>query len=341
MPPDAREFPNRGGAGGPWGIDTDMQGQIPKGGGEAHGWGVDADVSPDRVIGALARKQHGVVARRQLLAAGLGSGVIDHRLNSGQLRLAHRGVYLVGPVVARHAREMAAVLACGPRAVVSHRSAAHLWCLLPYPAKPAPVDVTIRGQDRGRRPGLQVHRVSAMERDEVTKVQGIPVTTPTRTLLDLAAQATSDELEQALAQAERRHLTSRSKLLSLIGRYPRRPGTRGLRSLLERDRRPALTRSKAERRFLALVRKAKLPQPDANVKLADYEVDFLWREQQLVIETDGYEFHSSRTRFEEDRRRDADLAARGLQVMRLTWRQITDEPEATLARVAQALARRG
>jgi very-short-patch-repair endonuclease len=179
-----------------------------------------------------------------------------------------------------------------------------------------------------------------LELDETTTCKGIPITTPARTVLDLAADSTERELEQALAQAEARHLTSRRKLLLLLARYPGRRGVRALRRLLERDARPALTRSEAEERFLALIRKSGLPHPDVNVNLGRYEVDFLWREHRLVVEIDGYAHHSDRESFEADRARDAWLAAQGHTVIRVTWRQLVDEPEVVLARVAEALASR-
>ena len=167
------------------------------------------------------------------------------------------------------------------------------------------------------------------------------MTTPARTLLDIAPELPSRELEQALAQAERMYAGTQRRVLALLARYPGRAGTPTLRELLGGSRRLTLTRSEAEERILELVRKAGLSVPDLNVRLHGYELDFLWREERLVVEMDGFAFHGDRAAFEADRRRDADLAARGLQVVRITWRQITEEPEATLVRLAQALAGRG
>ena len=178
-----------------------------------------------------------------------------------------------------------------------------------------------------------------MSRGETTRLSGIPITTPARTLLDLASEATSRELEQAVAEAERRHLASRGGLVALLARYPRRPGTRALRFLVETHQRPALIRSEAEERLLALIGKAQLPAPDVNARVGPYEVDFLWREARLIVEVDGFAFHGDRAAFEADRRRDAELAARGFHVIRVTWRQIEAEPEAVLVRVGQALVR--
>lgn len=301
------------------------------------GWGVWH--ARGGALAHLARRQHGVVTRAQLLALGMDPAVIKRRLRAGRLRAIYRGVYLVGPIAPPHAREMAAVLACGEGAVLSHRSAAALRSLLAYPAHPAPAHVTVVGADR-RRPGIRVHRVGVLPPDEVTTFKSIPITTPARTILDLASELTVRELEQALGTAETNRITSRAKLRSLLGRYPGRRGTPALRALLDSDLRPAFTRSQAEERFLALVRRAELPPPNTNVRLADFEVDFLWPEQRLVVEIDGFVHHGDRASFEADRARDAALAARGFTVIRVTWRQLVDEPEVVIARLAQALASR-
>jgi very-short-patch-repair endonuclease len=266
--------------------------------------------------------------------------VIKRRIRAGRLQPLHRGIYLVGPIMPARGREMAAVLACGAEAVLSHRSAAALWNLLPYPAQSAPVHITLPGKARAQRPGIRVHRVRELPRDELTRLQGIPITTPTRTILDLAAGVSPGELEQAVATAERSHLTSRGKLNVLLARYPQRRGSRALRALAERAERPAFTRSQAERRFLALIRKAGLPAPEVNFKTERYELDFYWPEYRLAVEVDAVWTHSSASSFESDRRRDAELATQGIQVIRVTDRRIANEPERLIAVVAQALAAR-
>ncbi|MEA2349043.1 MAG: hypothetical protein QOG62_2830 [Thermoleophilaceae bacterium] len=298
--------------------------------------------SPARApaIATLAKRQHGVITRSQLVMAGMSNHQIDQWLRTGRLQCIHRGVYLLGPIAPPLAREIAAVFACGEGTVLSHRSAAALWQLLPSPARDRPVDVTVPAGRTPNRRGIRVHRTRSLDPDEATSLRRIPVTTPARTLLDLAAQLSGAELEQAVAQAERRHLVTRAKLAALLARYPRRRGAAALRALLQHAEGPALTRSDAEKLFLSLVRRGKLPAPDTNVPLDPYEVDCLWREERLVVEIDSFAFHGDRRAFEADRRRDAELAGRGLQVIRVTWRQIVDEPEATLTRIAQALARR-
>jgi very-short-patch-repair endonuclease len=359
-----------------------------------------ARVDTDGVIAALAAGQHGVVARWQLIREGVPPHDIEHRAKTGRLRRWHRGVFSVGPVAGPLAREMAAVLACGPAACVSHASAAALWGLMssapavacaaavsrpaepqrraippsarsaksatllpaasPRSATPSPaaspksaapppaaaavradrlpaVDVTTRSRPRPRA-GIRVHQAD-LRSDEVTLLDGVPVTTTARTLLDLAGCVACRELERALAQALRQRLASPDELDALLERYPRRAGSRRLRALLAGAAEPALTRSEAEDRFLGIVRKARLRAPEVNVVVSGFEVDFFWRAERLVVEIDGFAFHSSSAAFEADRSRDGALVAAGLRGMRVTWRQL-DEPEVLIARLAQALVRR-
>ena len=297
-----------------------------------------ARADPEGMIQAIAGRQQGVVARSQLLDAGLSANAIDYRVRKGRLRRLHLGVYAVGPIGGRYQREMAAVLACDGTAVLSHRSAAVLWELLPGDPGCGRVDVTVRG---GLRTGsaLRVHRTTTLSADETAVFEGVPVTDPARTIVDLAGCADPREVEQALARAERRGLAGGARVRRVLERHPRRSGSRLLRALLHQESGPAFVRSEAEARLLSLVRKAGLDPPATNVVVAGLEVDFVWRATRLVVEVDGFEFHSSSAAFERDRRRDAALTAAGLRVMRVTWRQLTGEPEAFLARLAQALVR--
>lgn len=294
----------------------------------------------DDTIRAIAARQHGVVTRRQLIGEGISSGAVERRVSAGRLRPVHRGVYRVGPLPAPRSREMAAVLACGPAATVGHRSAAGLWQILSAPTAPpttGPVDIILRVGCR-RRPGIRIHRIRTVRTDELTKLDGIPVTTPTRTLYDLAASAGRRELERAFAEALARRLTSPGRLRALLDRHGRRPGAKSFRELLEAGQ-PVLTRSEAEERFLGLCRKGQIPTPEGNIDVMGHNVDFFWRAEGLVAEVDGLAFHSSPASFEADRRRDGRLVAAGLRVVRVTWRQLVNEPEAVLVRLAQALTR--
>jgi very-short-patch-repair endonuclease len=291
---------------------------------------------PEQAIPELAAKQRGVITRAQLLELGLTRTTIDNWVKHSRLHALYRGVFLLGhPRPIAGARELAAVLACGRGAVLSHLSAAGLWRLLP--GREGDVDVTVPGRNPGRKPGIRVHRVRHLDRRDIRKLGGIPITSPARTILDIASLVSPRDLEQALAEAYARRLARRSELVSLLARRPSLPGTRALRALLE-DGTPALTRSQAEDRLLGLIRAAELPSPETNIRVGRHEVDFVWRDQRLIVEVDGFRFHSSRSAFERDRRRDAELSSQGFRVIRITLRQIVDRPEALIARLAKALA---
>ena len=289
--------------------------------------------SPDGIIAALAGRQHGVVSRAQLLGAGVSAKAIDGRLARGQLHPLHRGVFQVGPIEAVRAPEMAAYLACGAGSVVSHRSAAVLWDLLPANE----TRHLVRARER-RRPGIVVRRAGRLRDDEVTKIDGIPITTAARTIVDLAAAVTARELEQALAQSFVRRLATRAQLERLLTRATGRRGSARLRTLLQGH--AALTRSEADERLLALIRRAQLPEPATNARIAGFEVDFLWRDSRLVVEVDGFAYHADTTAFEKDRERDFALTSKGLRIVRVTWKQLALQPEVVLARLAQSLVQR-
>jgi very-short-patch-repair endonuclease len=183
------------------------------------------------------------------------------------------------------------------------------------------------------------HRDPRLHDEELARVHGLPLTGPARTLLDLAASMRSWELERLIEEAHIQRLTTRAELLASLERARGRAGAPAFRAALARHDEPALTRSEAERRLLTLVRAARLPPPETNVRLGRYEVDFLWRQQRVVVEVDGFAFHSSQAAFERDRVRDADLQALGYRVLRITWRRLIAEPEAAVARIAALLAR--
>lgn len=234
-----------------------------------------------------------------------------------------RGIYQVGPVTAEHGRDMAAVLACGGTALLSHHSAAALWKVRPQ--HDGDVHVTVSGHDQRSRPGLRVHQSLSLN---AAVLDGLPLTTPARTLRDLATCLPQHQLDRAVEEAQVLRLTTREELLQL-------DGSRALARALHIE--PSLTRSEAERRLLDLVRAARLPRPETNVRVAGHEVDFLWRDHKLVVEVDGFAFHATRAAFERDRARDADLQAAGDRVIRLTWRQIVEEPHAVVARLARLM----
>ncbi len=256
---------------------------------------------------------------------------ITHRLDTEALHTLYRGVYGVGhSAITLHGRFFAAVLACGPGSALSHRSGSELLEMLD--PIPGPIHITRTGPHRDGPNGIVIHRTTTLP---VGTCHDIPVTTPARTLVDLAATATTHDLERALERARVRRLVTEADLLDAVGHH--RPGTGRLKELLEAE--PTFTRSKAERALRRLVVKAQLPHPQTNVYIGPYELDALWREQRLVVEFDSWEFHGHREAFERDRIRDADLQAAGYRVIRATWRQLTTQPEALTARLAVAIAR--
>jgi very-short-patch-repair endonuclease len=289
-----------------------------------------------RAVARVAARQFGVITRAQLLDIGLSPSAISRRLADGRLHRIHRGIYLVGhPVAPPGALEMAALLACGDDAVLSHTSAAARWG---FASAGEDVHVTVSGRHRDHLDGVRVHCVRSLSTTEVRRRHGLPVTSPARTLLEMAEEVPLEELERAVAEGRRLGLARDGELEAQLDRSPGRHGVKPLRSLLKREAGPAFTRSQAEQRLLKLIRNARLPSPRCNVPAAGHEVDFLWPEQKLVVEIDGYAFHRSRTAFETDRRRDADLQLAGYRVLRITWRRLVEEPEAVVAQIATALA---
>ena len=194
---------------------------------------------------------------------------------------------------------------------------------------------------RRRIEGVRIHRARDLRPDEVTVLDGIPITTPARTLLDIAETLPSRDIEQALANGLRRGLVTREEMAEMVERHPTHQGAALLRRLLDDKDGPSFTRSDAEERLLDIVRSARLPRPELNARVLDHEVDCLWRSARLIAEVDGFAYHSSRRSFAADRRRDAELTAVGYRVLRFTWEDLTDARMATVVRLAQALARQG
>jgi very-short-patch-repair endonuclease/predicted transcriptional regulator of viral defense system len=287
----------------------------------------------ESAIGRLAAHQHGIVTARQLAARGLGRNEISRRVAAGRLHRVHHGVYAVGhPILTRHGHWIAAVLACGPDAALSHTSAAALWEIRPTDA--ARIDVTVPSTGGRARPGLRIHRTPTLRPAAITPPHAIAVTTPTRTLLDLAATLPRRALEKALDQAEIRQLFDLTALDAIARAHARHHGTARLQDALASHRAgTTLTRSELEERFLALCERHYIPRPRVNHRIADLEVDFHFPAHRLVVEVDGYRYHHTRTAFERDRHRDAILAQAGYRVLRFSHRQVTREP----AQVAAAL----
>jgi very-short-patch-repair endonuclease len=287
----------------------------------------------ERAIARVAARQDNVVTHDQLFAAGLGRGAIARRLEVGVMQSMHRGVYLLGAAPpTRMARARAAVMACGEGAVVSHRSAAELFGLLPETDRE--VDVTVVGRNPGYHAGVRLHRPRGLARHEVTSVRGIPVTTVARIIADLAATEPRGEVEHAYQEAQYRRIVTPEAVARVVDREPRRRGAPVIRALLDD---PGMTRSERERALLKLLRKAQLPKPITNVRLHGYLVDVYWPEHRLVVEFDGWAAHGHRLAFEGNRKRDQVLLAHGVRVMRVTGRHLGHVPVAVAARIAMAL----
>lgn len=288
------------------------------------------------MVAWIASSQLGLVTAPQLSLTGLSRTEIESRLRHGRLHRIHRGVYLVGhSVPPPGARELAAVLACGKDSFVSHRAAAALWGLAEDQA--AHVDVTVVRRGCRSRPGIAVHRLPDLDPDDRSEKTGIAVTSPARTLLDFSSQATADQRERAITEAYALKLVTEAALRAAIARAPLRPGASVLRVELDREGGPRWTQSEAERRMLRLIRGAVLPLPRTQVRIAGWPADFLWPQQRLIVEVDGYDYHGHRAAFERDRKRDAAHVLAGYRVIRVTWRQLTNEPLAVVATVARAL----
>jgi very-short-patch-repair endonuclease/predicted transcriptional regulator of viral defense system len=293
----------------------------------------------DRPIAALAARQYGVVARRQLRALGYKETAIANRVAAGRLHRVHQGVYAVGhPLLSLRGRWMAATLACGSGAALSHAAAAALWELRATSATTIDVTVPTAG-GRRRRAGLRVHRDPALAADEVTVRDGIQVTTPARTILDLAATLSERELERLLDQAEVERLADMFSFDVVLAKHAGHHRAAKLRrTLAHHAPGTTLTKSELEERFLAVCRAHGLPQPHVNATVAGLEADFLFdAPHRLIVETDGWQYHGTRAAFERDRARDARLARAGYRTLRFTDRQIAHDPETVAETVAIAL----
>jgi very-short-patch-repair endonuclease len=295
----------------------------------------------DVVIGRAAERQYGVVARRQLLAAGLSPKAVEHRLRAGRLIVLHRGVYAVGHRrLTRDGHGSAAVLAAGPGAVLSHRDAAALHGLGHWRVNV--IEVTTAADVRSTA-AVRVHARRLLTADDVTTAAGIPVTSVARTLVDLAEVVNRERLAEALTAAERAQTLDLQAVLAARERVLHRHG-RGdvlLRAVLaEYDRRGAqLTREELERRLRRLVRVHRLGRPRLNAWIEGVEVDAYWPAARLVVETDGWEWHRDRASFERDRDKTNRLQLAGYIVLRFTHRAVLDHPAEVAAAIRAVLAR--
>jgi very-short-patch-repair endonuclease len=271
----------------------------------------------------LARRQHGVVARRQLLALGMSEQSIQHRIGQGRLHRVERGIYAVGrPELTRHGRWLVAVMSCGSRAALSHASAAALWGL--SASDGGRIEVSVPFASPRRRPGVHVYRRPNLEAKDVVERERIPVIVPVLTLIDLARTQGDAEIERLINAADKRDLIDPGTLELALDAYPGRPGISRIRRVLGR-RSFRLTDSELERRFLRLVESAGLPTPLTGHPLNGFKVDFFWPELGLVVETDGLRYHRTPAQQARDRLRDQAHTAAGLTTLRFTHAQVCFE----------------
>jgi predicted transcriptional regulator of viral defense system len=276
------------------------------------------------MLAARAARQHRVVSAAQLAQMGFDRNAVDYRVRRGRLFVIHRGVYALGRAgLTRHGHAMAAVLACGPTAVASHHLATALHEFLPsWPNEP---EITVTTQRRSRA-GIYVHTSRSLAPAQTTRRENIPVTSPARTIVDLADVAGERTIERALAEAEALRQLTRSALAAELLRTPGRRGTAIIRELLRKSH---LNRTKREleEAFIVFIDDTGFPRPKTNARVAGYEVDAIWRDQQLIAELDSWQFHGTRDAFERDRVRDAKLQAHGYRIVRITWRRLEQRSE--------------
>lgn len=294
----------------------------------------------DRRAGKVASAQEGAIGHDQLLDVGLGRDAIDHWVHRGRLHVRHRGVYVLGHTApAKYTDEMAAVLACRPRALISHATAAYMWGFRPKPADGI-IDVTVVGRKARHRRGIRTHRAQTLMRADLSYINNVPVTPPARALLEIAPALTVRELELALHEALAQRKTTIAQVRAVLRRYPRRRGSARLKSLVDQSRSKTLTDSKAAERLYRHLRCSGLPQPLVDIRRGRWRPDFYWPEARLVVEVDGGDFHSSRPRIERDHRKDADLKSMGEDVLRFTGRQVQREIEFVLVTIGRTYERR-
>ena len=292
---------------------------------------------PRFAIAERAARQHGVVARWQLIGMGFSRCAVDRMVAGGYLHPIHRGAYAVGHTkLTARGRSMAAVLACGPEAMASHLTAAWLHGVLRDNRPTTDVSVPSR-RGGGTHERVILHRPRTLLPEDRTLVDGIPCTSPARTLLDIAATR-RHLLRRAFEEAERLRILDLREIERLLERTAGHRGHRRLASLAaEQSGPPPRTRSQLEEAFLDLIRAERLPLPQMNVQLGDFEVDALWPDRKLVVEIDHYATHGHRSAFERDRERDAELQIAGLTAIRVTDTQI-DERTKVAGRLRRLLA---
>jgi very-short-patch-repair endonuclease len=296
--------------------------------------------SVDDRIAQIAGLQRGRVARRQLVAAGIGTSTVDWLVSRRRLIRRCRCVFAVAHAApVEFEREIEALLAVREGAALSHWTAAGLLGLCPAGET---VELVVREGRSSRMPGIEVHRSRILESRDVWIRQGLPVTSPSRTLLDIAVSATDRQLELAFDRGIVEKILRPTHVADILRRAGGHRGRARLATLLDQERGGlTLTRSELEERLLTLIRQAGLPEPEVNVPFGSWKLDFYWPAARFALEVDGYKYHSSRYRFERDRRKDNELRRAHIEVMRIVSREIRERSLALVADITRALARRG
>lgn len=290
-----------------------------------------------RRLWALVERQHGVISRQQLMALGYTRHAIDHRIARGRLHPIHRGVYAVGrPELSRHGDMMAAVLACGPNAAISHETAAELWRL--RRAERGPIEVSVPRARRPRRSGLRVHQRTILVPGAVTECEGVPVTSVTLVLVDLAGRLRPRHLEAAVNMADSLDLLDAERLRATLEEFPRVKGVAPLRRLLDREA-FRLTDSELERMFRQLASGAGLPPPDTQEGIDGFRVDFVWPDVGLVVETDSLRYHRTAVTQRRDALRDHTHLLGDRESVRFTHFQIAHEKSHVVRALRKAWAK--
>jgi len=276
----------------------------------------------------LARRQHGVVTRAQLLALGFTPKAIRHRAARGRLYRARPGIYMVGrPELSREGRWMAAVLACGETALLSHRSAAALWGFAEE--RNDVIAVSVHRHTSRRRPGIRVHDRAGIWSRDIGRHRGIPVTQPVKTFLDIALELPENRLERAINEADKRDVIGPDALRKALDDHAGEPGVRPLRRILDKHT-FRLSDDELELLFRPLAAAAGLPTPLTKVIVDEFEVDFYWPDLGLVVETDGWRYHRTPATQTRDALRSQTHTAAGLTPLRFSHYQVKNEPDHVL-----------
>ena len=293
----------------------------------------------EAALADLARRRHGAVTRDELLALGFTPKMIESRIAMGHLVPVHSGVYLVGlgpPSPLAH--QAAALLACRPSAVLAGCTAAGHWAL---PAiDDGRIHVAVVGRWRRSLDGVRVCAISALAPGELRYQSGLPIASPSLTLLDLAGTPGFTRLPDALNEARVQRLVTDRELRETIAAHPKRRGAKTLRRLLDAERGPNVTRSQAERRALRVMRAHGIEPDASDIQIGPYRVDFWFEHERLAVEIDGYRYHGTQKRFVSDRRKIAYMAGRGIQIVPLTWDDLGREAHRAMTDLNRALAER-